>query len=324
MAKYDGVLLKIDNWEQYNPRGDSKYPSWWRCQNNFFFSPTFSELDPEEVCAVIFLMCEVSRKNGSSYRIKTSYMARSARVPQNKVTSALDKLRAEGFWSETRATSPDPERPHPNSPTTNVRTDETNEHNVPDPAGARETRNVDQDQDTGAGPGPGAGIGLRPGEAGTGSGSWERAPLDFAAPELVAAAINEALSLEPTPEPPTPPPAAPAAVVAADPPPPARPAPPDNVIVGRFPAQAHSEATPKRHASEPPPQTPPAAPERRVIPPVRPAAAVAPPGKHRARGYFVASDYDGPPTVEPCDAIRRQLGMALRRPVTHEPLEASA
>ena len=95
--KYDGKYVEILKWSKFNPRGDSKFPSWFRCENTLFFSPAFIDLDAQEICVALFVMCQVSAKNGEPTQIKTSHIARHARADHAKVESALDKLEQEGF-----------------------------------------------------------------------------------------------------------------------------------------------------------------------------------------------------------------------------------
>lgn len=56
-------VLTIINWELYNPRGDLKYPSWFRLNHDFFENPNFWDFSNDERLVWICLLCMVSKAN---------------------------------------------------------------------------------------------------------------------------------------------------------------------------------------------------------------------------------------------------------------------
>lgn len=140
------LQIEIVNFDQYNPRGDSKRPSWFRFENNLFTSQSLFELQPLERLVWVFLLCVASQKNSGNISLKIAYAAKMTGVPEKVVSGAIDKLLKEGCIllvdpnsHVTRTNSCEgrtaiqsnietPCESRNNSPATNERTNITNEH----------------------------------------------------------------------------------------------------------------------------------------------------------------------------------------------------
>ena len=92
MAKYDGALIEILGWEKYNPRSNSKRPSWFRFDHLFFSNQTFCEFTQLERLAVVFLWCQASQKNSKTILVKYSFITKQSGIAGSVIESCLRKL----------------------------------------------------------------------------------------------------------------------------------------------------------------------------------------------------------------------------------------
>lgn len=119
------INIEILNWEQYNPRGDSKKPSWFRMQNNFFFSTSTYDLTNDQKIVLIFLFSIASQKNLGSITLSIDYITRFTSVNTCDISNALEILKQKQILNyypcESRT---DPCESRTKSPTTNERTNE--------------------------------------------------------------------------------------------------------------------------------------------------------------------------------------------------------
>lgn len=91
-SKFEGVAFKFSNWEKFNPRGETKKPSWFRMEKGFFSGPTFCEFDPLEKLIVVFLFCQACESNGKPIRIKGLHALQQTGVSVEILDSTLNKL----------------------------------------------------------------------------------------------------------------------------------------------------------------------------------------------------------------------------------------
>lgn len=118
--KYDGALITVVNWEKYNPRTDSKRPSWLRLDNNFLSDFRIFELKPNQKLMWIALLSQISAMNNSKFRISFRFMKNLIQISEAKQNQAIEIFEKLGLIvCETRT----------NLPATYERTDETNETN---------------------------------------------------------------------------------------------------------------------------------------------------------------------------------------------------
>ena len=120
--------IKITNWEKFNPRGDSKRPSWFRCENDFFTSQSIYGLTASQKLVWLLCMCLASKKNGGAITVLVSYAASLTGASESEVFEAIEKLEqrqclTSNLHEVVRACQIYPLR-------TNVRTYEHNERNV--------------------------------------------------------------------------------------------------------------------------------------------------------------------------------------------------
>ena len=59
----DCIEIEILNWEKYNPRGDTRRPSWFRFENSLIDDPQFFRWSAEEFKALVYILSMASRKN---------------------------------------------------------------------------------------------------------------------------------------------------------------------------------------------------------------------------------------------------------------------
>lgn len=127
--------IEILNYEKFNPRGDSKKPSWFRFENNFFFSQSMFDLSNDARLVWIFIICYASQKNAGSIQIDSAYISHHAKVSEKQVEEAVKKLEEKQCLKVIRATlARDSHGSRTKSHATNVTNerderDETNETN---------------------------------------------------------------------------------------------------------------------------------------------------------------------------------------------------
>jgi len=96
------ISIQIKNYEKFNPRSDSKRPSWFRFENNFFFSQSMFDLSKDERLVWIFLLCYASGKNSGDIIINPLYVSQNTDVDLSCVTKTIDKLEERQCLTITR------------------------------------------------------------------------------------------------------------------------------------------------------------------------------------------------------------------------------
>ena len=87
------MLLKINNWEKYNPRKDYKRPWWFSFNNNFFFDSDFYSFNDAERLFWIYLLCEASRYNKDGLvKLNHDHAQKVLNQTKKQVESGLDKI----------------------------------------------------------------------------------------------------------------------------------------------------------------------------------------------------------------------------------------
>jgi len=84
--------ITILNWEKYQPRGDVKHSSWYRKEHKIHFDPDWAHLDGQELQVWDHLLALASLKNKATFRMDYEQLAKGAKVPVEKVVSAIEKL----------------------------------------------------------------------------------------------------------------------------------------------------------------------------------------------------------------------------------------
>jgi hypothetical protein len=97
------VLVKITNWEKWNPKRDVKNPLWFKFQNMFFVSHDVYELLPTQKLVFIYLLCERSRRNEEWILVNTELAAQHLKCTETDVLEAIKVLQVSEMI-ETSAT----------------------------------------------------------------------------------------------------------------------------------------------------------------------------------------------------------------------------
>lgn len=90
MSNYDGAFIEFVNWRGYNPRSDSKKPTWFRLDNDFVTGPKFFALNGAQKLLGVMLMGLVSQKNGGSIQIDYSYCKTFTGLDDSGISEAID------------------------------------------------------------------------------------------------------------------------------------------------------------------------------------------------------------------------------------------
>jgi hypothetical protein len=138
MAKYDGYTLEILNWEKYNPRFDSKKPSWFRMEANFATSQEYFGLTPAQKWAWIVIMCSACQSNGKPLTLRYDWLKVFTELDGPEIDDLIDFLIEKDSVCVTRAGVARAARVSRNSShATNERTDERTNREIP-PSGLLE------------------------------------------------------------------------------------------------------------------------------------------------------------------------------------------
>jgi len=91
------IRISINNWEKYNPRSDRKNYSWFRFENDFFHDQRVFVLDDRQQNLLIYLMCEVSKKNGEAIELLTSYVCAMRKCTEEELIQDIQAVAEIGF-----------------------------------------------------------------------------------------------------------------------------------------------------------------------------------------------------------------------------------
>lgn len=123
--KIGGILniigIEIINWAKYNPRTDSKKPTWFRVDNDLATGPGFHGLDCEHKWLWIIILSLVSQKNGQQISWNFGYVESISGIKKKKQIETIEMFEQ---FSRLRVSREVTSR---YSPATNERTNVTNE-----------------------------------------------------------------------------------------------------------------------------------------------------------------------------------------------------
>lgn len=88
--KYDGAIIKVVNWEKYNPRSDAKKPSWFRLNNNFLSDFVIYSFNLNQKLYWIALLSQISEKNNSNFRLSFTYLKTLTKISAKKQSQAIE------------------------------------------------------------------------------------------------------------------------------------------------------------------------------------------------------------------------------------------
>lgn len=86
----DGATIEVINWEKYNPRTDSKKPTWFRVDNDLATGPGFFGLDCEQKWLWIFILSLISQQNGEAILWNTAYCQQLTGIKPKKQDETIE------------------------------------------------------------------------------------------------------------------------------------------------------------------------------------------------------------------------------------------
>jgi len=84
------MKIEILNWTTYNPRTDSKKPTWFRLENDIATGPGFFELDCEQKWLWVVILSLVSQKNGQEIEYNSKYVKQITGISIDKQHNTID------------------------------------------------------------------------------------------------------------------------------------------------------------------------------------------------------------------------------------------
>lgn len=115
---YDGATIEVINWSEYNPRTDSKRPSWFRFENTMATGAAFFDLDCEQKWLWVVILSLTSQANGAPIVWKSSFVRNNSGVSRGKQFQTLEIFEKFGILRVSRNVT------LRDSPATNERTNE--------------------------------------------------------------------------------------------------------------------------------------------------------------------------------------------------------
>ncbi len=86
------MLIKINNWENYNARKDVKKPSWFRLNHDFIEDHEFFSFNHEEKFCWIYFLSLASKKNTDTIQINFDHALKVCNISKKAILSCLEKL----------------------------------------------------------------------------------------------------------------------------------------------------------------------------------------------------------------------------------------
>lgn len=87
-------LLSVNNWKDYNPRGDVKRPSWFRLEASFFAGPKFFGTPPHTRNVAIAIFCTRTTERKEEFEFKSGYAAQHLGISEEEICAAVELLAA--------------------------------------------------------------------------------------------------------------------------------------------------------------------------------------------------------------------------------------
>jgi hypothetical protein len=87
---FDGASIEVLNWDRFNPRTDSKKPSWFRLENSIATGSSFFGLDCEQKWLWIFILSLTSQSNGEEIRWNAAYVQAHTGIKPSKQFETLE------------------------------------------------------------------------------------------------------------------------------------------------------------------------------------------------------------------------------------------
>lgn len=121
----DGASIEVVKWADYNPRTDSKVPSWFRMENTMATGPALHDLDCEQKWLWVVILSLVSQENGDHITWKCSYIQAITGIKPKKQAETVEFFEQSGRLRVSRkVTLRGSQGNLRDSPATNERTNE--------------------------------------------------------------------------------------------------------------------------------------------------------------------------------------------------------
>lgn len=86
----DIIEIEVINWDKFNPRTDSKKPTWFRFENDLATGPTFYGLDSEQKWLWVIILSLVSQKNGQAIKWNYRYVESISGISKDKQDKSMN------------------------------------------------------------------------------------------------------------------------------------------------------------------------------------------------------------------------------------------
>jgi hypothetical protein len=84
--------IKINNWNEFQPRKDVKKASWFRLEHSLFEHPKFYILTQVELLFWVYLLTCASKENSDTFVFSEEHASRFGRFDESVIKSAISKL----------------------------------------------------------------------------------------------------------------------------------------------------------------------------------------------------------------------------------------
>jgi hypothetical protein len=128
MTTEKNSFITILNWQKFNPRKDVSNSSWFRLEHKQWFLPEWEDFNGQEMHVWNTLLAIASFQNSGTFPFRISYIAKTARLEEKYVKSAIEKLKDLNCISiDKQARDVDVTEASRERSATDGRTDETDE-----------------------------------------------------------------------------------------------------------------------------------------------------------------------------------------------------
>lgn len=133
MGDFDGCTMRVVNWEKYNPRTDTKRPSWFRLENDLAFNSTLFGASIEQKWLWIVILSLQSKHNGREFKWNSRYIQAITGISLKTQSQAIEMFTLSQNLCVTRTDLPvELKVTRKDLHATNERTNKTNEQDVQD------------------------------------------------------------------------------------------------------------------------------------------------------------------------------------------------
>lgn len=102
MGKYDGATIELLNWRKYNPRPDSKKPSWFRLETSFCTGQDYFDLPPNQKWGWVMLMSTACDKNGDPFTLRYQWLKMFTNLVEKEIEELIEYFVQKGALRVSR------------------------------------------------------------------------------------------------------------------------------------------------------------------------------------------------------------------------------